>query len=66
MYKAAVNILPIVDRLAIHNLHGNVLEVLLISSLCNFCHDLLLVDVLLERQKNLDWIDQLYEIIGNF
>ena len=43
MYKAAVNLLPIVDRLAIHNLHGNVLEVLLISSLCNLSHNLLLV-----------------------
>ena len=66
MYKAAVNILPIVDRLAIHNLHGNVLEVLLISSLCNLSHNLLLVDVLLERKQNLAWIDRLYEIIGNF
>ena len=66
VYKPAVDLLPVAERTAVSNLHGNLLVALLITALRHLCHNLLLMDVLLERQKNLIGIDRLDEIVGDF
>ena len=65
MYQSAIHFLPVVGRLAVHYLHGDVLEVLLIARLRNLRNNLLLVYVLLEREQYLAGVDRLDKVIGN-
>ena len=64
MHKSAVYFLPVVNSLAVHYLHGYLLETLLIARLRNLGHYLFLVNVLLKREQNLVWVDRLNQIVG--
>ena len=64
MHKTTVNVLPFIHGSAVANLHCDVLEVLLISCLRHFRDYLTLVNVLLQGQQYLAWIDRLDEIVG--
>ena len=65
MHQPSIHILPVVYRLAVHYLHRYVLEVLLIARLRHFRHNLLAVNVLLQRQQNLVRVHGLYQVVGN-
>ena len=51
MHKSAVYFLPVVNSLAVHYLHGYLLETLLIARLRNLGYDLLIVYVLLQSER---------------
>ena len=50
---------------AVGNLHCYLLEALLIVHLCHFRHQLLVVDIFLQRQQYLVGVDRFYEVVGN-
>ena len=65
MYKALININPVLPGLTIENLHGDLLEVLLVLALGYLGFNSTTVDVLLQRQQNLIGVDGLDEVVGN-
>ena len=66
MHQTAVHFAPVVERFAVHYLHRNVLEVLLIARLRHFGYNLLTVDVFLQRKQYLTGVYGLDEVIGYF
>ena len=66
MHQTAIHFAPVVECFAVHYLHGNVLEVLLIARLRNLRNNLFAVNVLLQGEQYLAWIDGFDEVIGYF
>ena len=64
MYETPIYLDPVFPSAAIHNLHCNLLKLLLVARLSNLGDYLLAVDVLLQREENLVGVDRLDEIIG--
>ena len=64
--QSFVDIHPIAQRLAIHYLHGDVLETLLIARLRHLRYNFFAVDVLFKRQQNLVGVHGFDEIVGYF
>ena len=64
MHKTLVDISPVFPCLTVHDLHGYLLEVLLILILCDFSFNFLPVNVFLQSQQDLIRIDWLDEIIS--
>ena len=65
-HQPLIDLGPVGKGTTVADLHGDLLVVLLIARLRHLGDDLLSVDVLLERQKNLTGIDGLDEVIGYF
>ena len=65
MHQPLVDLRPVLPRAAVHDLHGYLLEVLLILALCHLGLYLAPVDVLLQRQQYLVGVDGLDEVVGN-
>ena len=66
MHQTAIHFAPVVECLAVHYLHRNVLEVLLIARLRNLRNNLFAVNVLLQGEQYLAWVDGFDEVIGYF
>ena len=64
-YQSLVNIDPVLPRATVHNLHRQLLKLLLITSLYSLCHDFATMDVLLQRQQYLVGVDGFYQVVGN-
>ena len=65
MHQLFINSHPVLPCVAVHYLHGNLLELLLISTLRNLCFYLPAVNVFLEHQQNLVGVHGLYQVVGN-
>ena len=65
MHEFPVDVYPVLPRPAVHDLHGDLLEVLLILVLGHLSLYLLAMDVLFQRQEYLVGIDGLDQIVGN-
>ena len=63
--ETLVNLYPVFGSLAIGNLSGNVEEVLLVTTLSDFGHDFLAVDILFQGEEYLAGIDGLDQVVGN-
>ena len=66
MHQTAIHFAPVVECFAVHYLHRNVLEVLLIARLRNLRNNLFAVNVLLQGEQYLAWVDGFDEVIGYF
>ena len=64
MHQFLIHFHPFLPGAAVHNLHGNLLKLLLILRLGYLRFYLLTVDVLLECQQNLIGIHGLDQIVG--
>ena len=65
MHEFLIYLYPILPGSAVHNLHGYLLELLLILCLRYLRLDFLTVDVFLQRQQNLVGIHGLDQVVGN-
>ena len=65
MHQFLIDVHPFLPSPAVHDLHGYLLELLLILRLCHLRLDLLAVDVLLQCQQDLVGIHGLDQIVGN-
>ena len=65
VHQPLVDFHPVLPGAAVHDLHGNLLELLLILALCHLGLYLAAMDVLLQRQQNLVGVHGLDEIVGN-
>ena len=65
-HESSVYFHPVAAGTAVHHLQCNLLVVLLVSALRHFGHDILLVDVLFQREQDLARVDGLDEIVGDF
>ena len=64
-YQPLIDLGPVGEGATVADLHGDLLVVLLVACLRHLGDDLLSVDILLERQKNLTGIDGLDEVVGD-
>ena len=65
-HESSVYLHPVAAGTAVHHLQCNLLVVLLVSALRHLGHDILLVDVLFQREQDLARVDGLDEIVGDF
>ena len=65
VHEAFIDTHPVLPGLTVHDLHGYLLEVLLILVLCHLCLYFLAVNVLLQCQEYLIGIDGLDQVVGN-
>ena len=65
VYKSLIHIRPVLPRLTVEDLHGDLLEVLLILTLRHLRLDLPAVDVLLQCQQDLVGVHGLDQVVGN-
>ena len=65
MHQFPVDIDPVFPCPAVHNLHSNLLELLLIATLSFLADQFLSVNVFLQRKQYLVRIDWFDEIVGN-
>ena len=65
VHEATIHISPVFPFATILNLHGYLLETLLVLALCHLCLYLPSVDVLLQCQQNLVGVDGFDQVIGN-
>ena len=65
MDELAVHLHPVLPGAAVHNLHSNLLELLLVLALSHLGLNLPSVDVLLQHQQDLVGVDGFDEIVGN-
>ena len=63
--ELAVEVLPFLGRGGVADLRGDFLKLLAVAALRHLGHNLTLVDVLLQREKNLHRIDRFEQIVGN-
>ena len=63
-YQLAINVDPILPTATVHNLHGQLLELLLIVGLYSLSHDFPTVYVFLQCQQNLVGVDGLDKIVS--
>ena len=63
-HQPLVDIGPVGPCATVHNLHGELLELLLIAALHGLGDDFLAMDVLLECQQDLVGVDRLDEVVG--
>ena len=64
-HQTLVDVNPLVPCAAVHNLHRQLLELLLVARLHGLRHYLAPVDVLLQRQQYLIGVDRLDQVVGN-
>ena len=65
-YQSLIYFYPILYCPAIHDLHGDLLVVLLITALGYFCDYIFAMYVLLEREQYLAGVDRFDEIVCDF
>ncbi len=65
VHEFLIDFHPVLPRSAIHDLHGDLLELLLVLRLRHLRLDLFAVDVLLQCQQNLVGVHGLDQIVGN-
>ena len=63
-YQPLVNIDPVLPRATVHNLHRQLLELLLITGLHRLRHDFAAMDILLQRQQYLVGVDGFDQIVS--
>ena len=64
-HEPLIDVGPVLPRPAVHDLHGQLLELLLIAALHGLRDDFAPVDVLLQREQYLVGVDGLDEVVGN-
>ena len=64
-HQTLIDSCPVLPRTTIHNLHGQLLELLLVVGLHRLGDNLLTVDILLQRQQYLVGVNGLDEVICN-
>ena len=65
MHELTIHVSPVLPRLAVEYLHGDLLEVLLILTLRHLRLDFPAVDILLQRQQDLVGVHGLDQVVGN-